>query len=137
MNHASDVREGDELGPVEVTPDLETGRRYCALMGVSIPFFYDEEAARAQGMPGPIVPGPLKLGLITRVVEEWLGEAGFVRQVRGAHRRPDLAGRPITIAGRVARVYEEDGHRRADLEVAVVNEGGEPSVRAFVAVEWL
>jgi hypothetical protein len=87
-------------------------------------------------MPGTIVPGPLKLGLLYRGVHQWLGDAGFVRQVRAAHRRPDLTNKPITIAGRVARLYEEDGARRADLELAVFNQEGQPSVRGFAVVEF-
>jgi acyl dehydratase len=133
---ATALREGDELPPLEVRPSLGMVIRYCALNWNFPPFFYDPEAAKAIGMPGTIVPGPLKLGLLYRAVEEWLGDAGYVRQVRAAHRRPDLTNRPVTVAGRVARVYEADGARRADLELAVVNEEGQPSVRGFAVVEF-
>ncbi len=87
-------------------------------------------------MPGTLIPGPMKLGLICRAVEEWLGEAGYVRHVRAAHRRPDITGRPITVVGRVARVFEEEGRRRADLELVVLNQENEPSVRGFATVEF-
>lgn len=130
------LHEGDELPPVELTPTLLQAVRYCALNWVFPELFFDPEAARAQGMPGTLVPGPLKLGLICRVIEEWLDGAGFVRQVRAAHRRPDLSNKPVTVAGQVARVYEEDGKRRADLELAVINEEGQPSVRGFAVVEF-
>ena len=133
---SSTLREGDELPSLEVRPSLGMVIRYCALNWNFPPFFYDPEAAKAVGMPGTIVPGPLKLGLLYRAVEVWLGESGYVRQVRAAHRRPDLTNRPVTVAGRVARIYEEDGARRADLELAVVNEHGEPSVRGFAVVEF-
>ncbi|WBL35025.1 hypothetical protein O0235_09525 [Tepidiforma flava] len=74
------------------------------------------------------MPGPLKVGLLYRAVEDWLGAGrGWVRQVRAAHRRPDLVGRPVVIAGRVVRVYEENGAQRADLELAIINEEGQPS----------
>ncbi len=130
------VAEGDALPPLEIRPDLAQAIRYCAL-GWNFPaLFYDVEAARAQGMPGTLVPGPLKLGLLYRAVEEWLGDAGFVRHVRAAHRRPDITGRPITITGQVARVYEEDGARRADLELTIVNEEQQPSVRGFATVQF-
>ncbi len=130
------VREGDEITPLELQPGLDQVIRFCALNWVFPAFFYDADAAKAQGMPGTIVPGPLKIGLIYRAVDEWLGDAGFVRQVRAAHRRPDLTGHPITIVGRVARVYEEDGSRRADLEMAVINEDNQPSVRGFAVVQF-
>jgi acyl dehydratase len=130
------LAEGDELPPLELQPDLGQVIRYCALIWAFPPFFFDAEAARAQGMPGTIVPGPLKVGLIYRAVEAWLGEAGFVRQVRAAHRRPDQTNRPIVVAGRVARVYDESGSRRADLEMTIINEDGQPSVRGLAVVEF-
>ncbi len=130
------VTEGEELPALELTPDLGQVIRFCGLTWVFPAFFYDVEAARAQGMPGTLLPGPLKLGLIYRAIDDWLGDRGFIRHVRAAHRRPDITGRPITVAGRVARLYEEDGARRADLELAVVNERGEPSVRGFAVVQF-
>lgn len=130
-----EAREGVELGPYMVRPDLGQVIRYCALQWAFPAFFYDEEAARAQGMPGTIVPGPLKVGLLYRAVEEWLGGRGWIRQVRAAHRRPDLTGRPIAIVGRVVRVAAEGERTLADLELAMVNEEGEPSVRGFAVVE--
>ena len=132
----SAVREGDELPVLELTPNLEQVIRYCALGWVFPKLFYDAEAARAQGMPGLMVPGPLKLGLLYRAVDEWLDGAGYVRGVRAAHRRPDLQGRRIAITGQVARVYDEDGKLRADIEMAVINEDGQPSVRGFATVEF-
>ncbi|MGE5595656.1 MAG: hypothetical protein ACM3S1_06415 [Hyphomicrobiales bacterium] len=89
-----------------------------------------------RGCPARWSRGPLKAGLLYRALDEWIGEDGFVRQVRAAHRLPDITGRPIVVAGRVARVYEEDGHRRADLELVIVNEEGQPSVRGFGVVEF-
>lgn len=133
---AAMLREGDELPVLHLQPGLGQVIRYCALQWTFPTFFYDPEAAKAAGMPGTLVPGPLKVGLLYRAADEWLGNAGWIRQVRAAHRRPDRTNRPIDIAGRVARVYEEGGKRRADLELAIINEQGEPSVRGFAVVEF-
>lgn len=104
---ASLIAEGDELPPLALQPDLAQVIRYCGLIWAFPPFFFDPAAAKAVGMPGTIVPGPLKVGLIYRAVEEWLGDAGFIRQVRATHRRPDLTARPVTVVARVARLYSE------------------------------
>lgn len=133
---SSAVREGDELPILHLQPDLGQVIRYCALQWAFPAFFYDAEAAKAQGMPGTLVPGPLKVGLLYRAVDEWLGDAGWVCQVRAAHRRPDVTNRPIDIVGRVARLYDESGARRADLELAIINQEGQPSVRGFAVVEF-
>ena len=130
------LREGDELPRFECAPGLPQVIRFCAMNWTFPVFFFDAEAAKAAGLPGTIVPGPLKLGLIYRAIAEWLGDSGYVRQVRAAHRRPDLTGRPLVVSGRVARVYEESGARRADIEVVILNEHGEASVRGFASVEF-
>ena len=101
---ASAVSEGDELPPLDLTPDVEHVRRYFSGSRNSPPFFFDEDAARAQGLPGRLVPGPLKVGFLYGAVEGWLGEGGYVRAVRAAHRRPDVQGNPITVTGSVAHV---------------------------------
>jgi acyl dehydratase len=129
------IGEGDELAPLALRPDLEQVIKFCGLTWAFPRFFYDIDAARAQGMPGTLVPGPLKLGLLCRAVEDWLDGRGWVCHVRAAHRRPDITGRPITITGRVVRTFEHQGRERADLELAVVNEDGAVSVRGFATVE--
>ena len=75
----STVKEGDELPVLHLQPDLGQVIRYCALQWAFPPFFYDAEAAEAYGMPGTLVPGPLKVGLLYRAIDEWLGDAGWVR----------------------------------------------------------
>jgi hypothetical protein len=132
----TDIREGDELAPLELHPDLEQVIKFCGLSWAFPRFFYDVEAARAQGMPGTLVPGPLKLGLLYRALDEWLAGRGWICHVRAAHRRPDITGKPIVVTGRVARVYAESGQPRADIELAIVNEEGQPSVRGFGVVEF-
>lgn len=44
--------------------------------------------------------------------------------VRAAHRRPDLQGKPVTVVGTVARLYDEGGKCRAALELQIINQGG-------------
>lgn len=129
------VSEGSPLPDMDAMPDLLTVIRYCALGWTFPAFFFDEQAARAQGMPGTLVPGPLKLGFLHAAVERWLNGAGRVCHVRAAYRRPDLTGRPLTITGSVASVYTENGLTRAGLDLAVVNAEGQPSVRGFAVVE--
>lgn len=130
------LKEGDALDPVEYTPQKEQVQRYFSNSPNAPKFFTDEASAKAQGLPGMIVPGPLKVGLLYGSVARWLGDAGWVVAVRAAHRRPDLQGKPVTVVGTVARLYDEGGKRRADLELQIVNEGGQPSVRGFATVEF-
>jgi len=129
------VAEGDQLEPWVIETGLDQAIRYGGMTWGAPHFIYSEEAAKSMGMPGRLVPGPLKLALLAHAVERWLDGRGFVRHVRASHRRPDIQGTPITITGNVTRLYEEDGHKRADLEVYIINERGEPSVRGFAIVQ--
>jgi len=130
------VAEGDTFGPVEVTPDLGRVIRWCGLTWSFPTFFYDLEAAKSFGMESTLVPGPFKLGLLAGAVETWLDGRGYVCKVRAAHRRPDFTGRVVALTGTVSRMYMENGATRADLELAVLNENQEPSVRGFATVEF-
>ncbi|MGK2964155.1 MAG: hypothetical protein ACSLFM_00960 [Tepidiformaceae bacterium] len=135
MTSTTPVAEGEELTPIEIETGLSQAIRYAGMTWDAPPFIFSEEAAKSMGMPGRLVPGPLKLCLLADAVEQWLDGRGFVRHVRAAQRRPDIQGDPITILGRVTRVYEEDGHPRADLEVFIQNTHGEPSTRGFAVVQ--
>jgi len=129
------VAEGDQLDPWVVQTGLDQAIRYSGMTWGAPHFIFSDDAAKAMGMPGRLVPGPLKLALLAHAVERWLDGRGFVHHVRAAHRRPDIQDAPITITGNVTRIYEHDGKQRADLEVYVVNERGEPSVRGFAIVQ--
>ncbi|MCC7364091.1 MAG: hypothetical protein IT303_06935 [Dehalococcoidia bacterium] len=129
------LEEGDALPVLDITPGMDLVIRYCGLTGGLTNIFYDAEAAHAAGMPGPIVPGQLKTWLLYRALDTWLGGAGFVRHVRTTHRRPDLTGRPMSIAGTVARIGEEGGQRLVDIEIVVVGSEGQPTVNGFGTVQ--
>ena len=130
------LREGDQIASEEITPEPGEIQRYFADSPFAPRFFSDDGAARAQGLPGRIVPGPLKVGILYGSVARWIGDAGWVVAVRAAHRRPDLQGKPVTVVGTVARLYDEGGRHRADLEMQIINDEGQPSVRGFATVEF-
>ncbi len=80
------------------------------------------------------MPGLLKLSWITQYVSDWAGTQGHVRNLRVAYRRPDVADRPLVLAGRVVDKRSEEGKNIVELEVVTLAEG-QPSTRANVQVE--
>jgi hypothetical protein len=56
-----------------------------------------------------------------------------VLSLRAVFRRPDVAQRPLVLAGRVVDKREQDGKNVVELEVVTLAEG-EPSVRSSVQV---
>jgi hypothetical protein len=124
----SDLREGSALPARTVYPLLHMVLRYCGLTWNYVPFFFDADDARRSGLPGTIVPGPLKHALLTYYLASLVGDDGAVRAVRVAHRRPDPTGRPLVVSGAVTRVSAADHGVEVDCEIWTMNERGERSV---------
>ncbi len=123
--------EGAPLPEAVLRPTLDQVVRYCGLTWNFVPIFYDPAAARRAGLPGTIVPGPLKLALLTRYLLALAGPGGSVRAVRCVHRRPDRTGDPLTVRGVVTRVVAEGERRLVECELWTEALTGERTVSAF------
>jgi len=98
------AREGGEVAPLDVEVSLTEVVRFLGATWNFVRIFYEPVFARAQGLEGTIIPGPLKLSLLSRTLGEWLGGAGEVRTIRRACRLPDRPGLP-RCRGTVLRRY--------------------------------
>ena len=76
----------------------------------------------------------LKIAWMTQYVNEWAGPESRLGSIRVAYRRPDVADRPLVLAGRVVDKRQEGGKNVVELEVVTLAEG-QPSVRGNVQVE--
>ncbi len=131
-----DVSIDDELPPVDRTPTEDAAIDFFGRDNPTNPAFRDAEVGRKQGFGGALVPGVLKIAWLTQFVSQWAGPEATVRNLRVAFRRPDIAGRPLTLAGRVVDKRQENGRNIVELEVVTIAEG-QPSVRANVQVDVL
>ncbi|MEZ4493148.1 MAG: MaoC family dehydratase [Dehalococcoidia bacterium] len=129
-----DIAVDDELPTIERTPTEDAAIDFFGRDNPTNPAFRDAEVGRKQGFGGALVPGNLKIAWLTQFVSSWAGPEASVRNLRVAFRRPDIAGRPLTLAGRVVDKRQEDGRNVIELEVVTLAEG-EPSVRANVQVD--
>lgn len=129
-----DVRIDEEIEPLERTPTQEMAIDFFGRDNPTNPAFRDAELGRLQGFGGALVPGVMKMSWITQFVSGWAGPDSRIANVRVAFRRPDIAGRPLVLAGRVVDKREEAGKKIAELEIVTLAEG-QPSVRANVQVE--
>ena len=121
------AQPGDPLPGRLLTPTLEQVIRYMAVTWNITTIFFDAEAAHAAGLPGTLVPGPLKLGILAQAVLDWAGESALLESIRLAYRRPDVPGRPLLIGGSVTDIEETDADRRLTCDVWIQNAGGERS----------
>jgi acyl dehydratase len=129
-----DINVDDELPPVEKMPTEDLAIEYFGRDSPTNPAFSDAEAGRRIGVGGALVPGNLKLTWLVQFVSDWAGVEGQVLGLRAVFRRPDVAGRPITLAGRVVDKRQKDGRNIVELEVVTLADG-DPSVRGSVQVQ--
>ena len=133
QRYFEDVNVDDELAPVEKMPTTEDAIEFFGRDNPHNPAFSDAEAGKRMGIAGALVPGVMKMAWITQYVNDWAGSEGFLKSVRVAFRRPDVAGNALVLAGRVVDKREEEGEKVVELEVVTLADG-QPSVRGNVAV---
>ncbi len=129
-----DVNVGDETEPLERVPTTDMAIDFFGRGNPTNPAFADAEAGRRMGIGGALVPGALKMSWMTQYVSDWAGPEAQIASIRVAFRRPDVAGRPLILMGRVVDKRQDGGKNIVELEVVTVAEG-QPSVRGNVAVE--
>jgi hypothetical protein len=88
-------------------------------------FHHDEYVAKAAGLPGILLSGPLMASYLLTTVTQWLGRnarlVSFSDQNRGSTMPRDLA----YLHGGVKRKYEENGEALMELECWIENQRGE------------
>ncbi|MCZ6641393.1 MAG: MaoC/PaaZ C-terminal domain-containing protein [Gammaproteobacteria bacterium] len=125
INQISDVEFGEEL-PV-FTPDtsLDNVRRFATAAGWAGPRFTDHEAARAEGLPGALVPGIMSQGFLAAMIHRWAPES-MIENVDTVFRAPVIVDQPYSISGVVTDIDEETG--KVEIDLTVNNEAGETRV---------
>jgi acyl dehydratase len=121
------AREGDPIAMRVLRPARSQVARFSALTWGFTPIFFDDDAARAAGLPGTIIPGPLKLALLSEAVMAWAGPNALLETIRIAHRRPDLPGRTLVFGGTVTRVEDLPDGRRVECELWIRQDTGDRS----------
>lgn len=129
-----DVQVDDELDPREQMPTEEMAIEFFGANNPMNPAFADAQAGQRLGVGGALVPGVLKIAWMMQYVGDWAGPDATLRNIRVAYRRPDVAGKPLVLSGRVVDKREESGRNVVELEVVTLADG-QPSVRGNVQVQ--
>ncbi|HJP41726.1 MAG TPA: MaoC family dehydratase [Dehalococcoidia bacterium] len=125
----------DELPTEERHPTEDLAMDFFGHDNLRNSAFSDAEAGKRMGVGGALVPGLLKLSWFTQYLSDWAGLEGSVKSLRLAFRRPDIQQKPLILTGKIVDKRQEDGKNVVELELAMINDSGEPSVRATAAVE--
>jgi acyl dehydratase len=94
--------------------------------------FTDAATARSQGLERPIVPGPMSLAMVTRLVTDWMGPLGHIVELDVSYRRPVLHGDQLRS---VALVTDAETSPRVHLDLSLENERGERPLQGTAVVE--
>jgi len=113
------VQAGDELPPLSVRVRRADLVRYAGAALDFNPIHWNEQTAKAVGLPGVISHGMLSMALAGRLVTNWLDDPGAIVEYGARFIRPvvvpdDADGALVEITGKVREV-REDGTVRVDL----------------------
>lgn len=121
------LKEGTDLPSLQKPPvTKEQLVRYAHASGDLNPLHTDEEFAKSIGMDGVIAHGMLVMGFLGQYVQGLAGKDAVVERFSmrfGSMTRP---GDAITCRGRVKRVFEQNGHTAAELELTAEKAAGKP-----------
>ena len=141
QRYFEDVDLGDE-SDTTWTPETEMVVRYVNTwerFGGGQGRFTDAEAAKKDGLPGPIVPGPFSFSVLTRIVNDWAGMEGRVRSVDVNYRRPVQHNKKLGVKSLVTDTEPDAAgdaaFGRITMDVFLENEEGERPVQGTAIVD--
>jgi acyl dehydratase len=130
-----DLNIGDPLGPVHVFVSKDQTRKFALTCGLNAPRFTDDEGARKEGLPGMILPGNMSLGLLTKLVTDWIGAGGaHLARIGTTYRQPVLPDHTLTLQGFVTHIHQDE--RSVELDVWLENEEAERLVIGTATVRF-
>lgn len=129
-----DLNVGDEIPALTTDPITETQLvRYSGASGDFNPIHTVHHVAEEAGLGGVIAHGMLVMGLVGRVVTNWLGVAPL-RQYGVRFLSMARPGQSITVTGTVIEKLEVDGEHRVRCEVVAVDQEGDQKVKGSFVV---
>lgn len=90
--------------------------------------------AQQVGVPDAYDYGPGRTSWLTTFVTNWMGDAAFLKRLRGEMRRFNVVGDTTFCKGKIARKYEKDGYALVDIEIWAENQRGEVTAPGIATV---
>jgi acyl dehydratase len=114
----ADLKVGDAIPELKVTPDKYLPHRYAGASGDFNPIHIDEDFAKAVGLPSNILHGLYSMGVVAKAAAQGLagGDPRALKKLTVQFRGMGLPEQEIAVTGTVKEV---DGNRVVvDLEAA-------------------
>jgi acyl dehydratase len=128
-----DVEVGDELPPLRVTLSGEQVQRYAVAANMPGGRFRSDEEARAEGLPGQIVPGNMSLALFSRLLSDW-GAGVKIKRLSATFRglvRPNV---PLLAHAVVTEKHTSDHGNFVECDLILEDDEGERRVTGTATV---
>ena len=129
-----DVEPGYELAPLIKEPTREQLDAFTRVWGTGIGRFTSDEAARAEGFTGVILPGNMTMSYLAQFLTEWAGPAGKLKRLEVDFRRSTQPGDRLTCVGIITDMEAADGENRVTLDVYVETQKGERALQGTALV---
>jgi len=119
QTYFEDVTEGQEIGPIKITPDKQQLVKFAAGSGDFNPLHFDEDfpMIKAMGLSGTIVHGRFKYAQVGRLLLQFAGYKGRVKKFGVTYRGMDFPNREITVKGVVTAKKQEGGENLVELDI--------------------
>jgi acyl dehydratase len=115
----SELKAGEQIPQVSVTPDKYLTSRYAGASGDFNPIHIDEDFARAVGLPGRILHGLWTMAQVARAQTQAAGGPGHLKRLTVQFRGMGLPEHEVLVSGTVRGV--SDG--RALIDTVAEQEG--------------
>jgi acyl dehydratase len=113
-----DVELGDELPEERPDVSLETVRRFVRAAQMDFPRFTDHEAARAEGLPGALIPGIMSQGQLAAMIHRW-APGSEILVLDTVFRTPMVVGTSVVCRGAVTGVNDDD---TVEIDLTIISE---------------
>jgi acyl dehydratase len=117
----SELKAGEQIPQVSVTPDKYLTSRYAGASGDFNPIHIDEDFARAVGLPGRILHGLWTMAQVARTQTQAAGGPGHLKRLTVQFRGMGLPEHEIVVSGTVREV--SDG--RALIDTVAEQDGNQ------------
>jgi acyl dehydratase len=130
------IQEGDEIPALEKAPGVTQLVKYAAGSGDFNPLHHDYKFPQAQALKSIIVHGRFKYASLGQLVSDWLGHNGRIRKISCQYRGMDFPDQVMRCKGTVARKWEEEGEKLAELTIWTENAEGKKTTPGEATVTF-
>jgi len=112
-----DIKQGQDITTLVENCNSQRLVFWAAGSGDYYQIHYDKDFAQGTGLPERIVHGALKHALLGRMLHEWIGEKGRVKQLACQYRGMDMIDKDVICKGVVTGTKSENGQNLVELDI--------------------